>query len=383
MKTDIDLTYFEQRDFISKCNRIVVKIGSNLLSTGGHVDDTKMQKICTEISALKERIKDVVLVSSGAIGAGSGQLGKNIKPNTIQLKQAAASIGQPIIMAKYASYLKKYNLSCGQILLTNLILKERLTFNNAKNTMNTLLRYNIIPIVNENDSVVVDEIMFGDNDRLAAGVADMVEADLLILLTDIAGLYKDFDSDDREILSFVPKVDDQIIQLVRMNRSTGSHFSTGGMQSKLTAAKIATENGVPVIIAHGLEEGVMNKVLDKKRIGTLFAPQTRKYSGRKRWIFLHTKAKGSLTIDEGAYQALCEKGKSLLPSGIIKVEGHFNTFDTVNLKKKDTIFGKGLVNYSSQDIQHIKGHPSSFIQNILGFTYGDEVIHRDNFVKID
>ncbi len=361
-------------------NRVVIKIGTNLLSEKGEITLSKFKKVVQEIVSLKEYVNDLVVVTSGAIGAGSTQLLKKARPMTIPLKQASASIGQVIIMKHYMELLAEHDLLVSQILLTDGVLKDRDRYVNAKNTLSTLFQYNVIPIVNENDTVAVDEIKFGENDTLAALVTSLVDADLLILLSDVDGFYIHYNEPDkRKRISEITEITSEIEEEAK---SSGSPFSTGGMKSKLKAAKVTTHHGIPLIIANGNKEGIIQKLFDGEDEGTLFLPSKVELSkNRKRWIHLNSQAKGKLYIDNNAVKALVEGNKSLLPKGIIRVEGSFQNYDTVEIiDPAGQVVAKGIANYNYQEVSKILGAHSSDIEGILGYRYYDFVVRNDNLV---
>ncbi len=299
---------------------------------------------------------------------------------TIPLKQASASIGQVIIMKHYMELLAEHDLLVSQILLTDGVLKDRDRYVNAKNTLTTLFQYNVIPIVNENDTVAVDEIKFGENDTLAALVTSLVDADLLILLSDVDGFYLHYNEPDkRERMSEITEITSEIEEEAK---SPGSLFSTGGMKSKLTAAKVTSHHGIPLVIANGNKGGIIQKLFDGENEGTLFLPSKVDLSkNRKRWIHLNSRAKGKLYIDDNAVKALVERNKSLLPKGIIRVEGTFHNYDTVEIvDPAGQIVAKGITNYNHQEVSKILGAHSSDIEKILGYRYYDFVVRNDNLV---
>lgn len=361
--------------------RIVVKVGSNLLTDKtGRINQRRIHSLAREISELHNKSVEIVVVSSGAIASGMKKLGLKTKPKEIRKKQATAAVGQPLLMWMYEKYFHKYKKHIAQILLTRDDLSDRTRYVNAKNTILTLLEMGVIPIINENDTVATDEIKFGDNDQLAALVSGLIEANHLIILSDVEGLYtSDPKKDpDAKIIKHVKEFSKELIEIAK---PTSTGFGTGGMYSKVIAAKKATSFGIPVHIVNGRRYGNIKAVVSGKEIGTYFEPVKERVTSRKGWIAYATRAKGSLYIDEGAALALLKDGKSLLPSGIKKVEGDFDVGDAVYcIDEKGEKIAKGLVNYSSCEIKLIKGKKSSEIEKILGYKYSDEVIHRDNLV---
>ncbi|GLI54201.1 glutamate 5-kinase [Thermodesulfovibrio yellowstonii] len=361
--------------------RIVVKIGSNLLTDkAGRINQKRIFSLAKEVSELHNKSIEVVMVSSGAIASGLRKLGLKTKPREIRKKQATAAVGQPLLMWMYERSFLQYKKHIAQILLTRDDLSDRIRYVNAKNTILTLLEMDVIPIINENDTVATDEIKFGDNDQLAALVSGLIEANHLIILSDVEGLYtSDPKKDpDAKIIKHVKEVSKELIEIAK---PTSTGYGTGGMYSKVMAAKKATSFGIPVHIVSGRRYGNIKAVIEGKQIGTYFEPIAQKVTSRKGWIAYATRAKGNLYIDEGAVKALLKNGKSLLPSGIKKVEGDFDVGDAVYcIDEKGERIAKGLVNYSSCEIKLIKGKKSSEIEKILGYKYADEIVHRDNLV---
>jgi len=361
--------------------RIVVKIGSNLLTDKtGKINQRRIQSLAREISELHNNSVEVVMVSSGAIASGLKKLGLATKPKEVRKKQATAAVGQPLLIWMYERYFLKYKKHIAQILLTRDDLSDRVRYINAKNTILTLLEMGVIPIINENDTVATDEIKFGDNDQLAALVAGLIEANHLIILSDVEGLYSadPKKNPDARIIKHVKEFSKELEQIAKPS-STG--FGTGGMYSKVIAAKKATSFGIPVHIVSGRKYGNIQAVLSGKQVGTYFEPSVHGVTSRKGWIAYAARSKGNLYIDEGASKALVKNGKSLLPSGIKKVEGDFDVGDAVYcIDERGEKIAKGLVNYSSCEIKLIKGKKSTEIEKILGYKYSDEVINRDNLV---
>lgn len=366
-----------ERDF-SKARRIVVKVGSSLLTEKNRLNLKRIEEIVDQLASLQKENKEVILVTSGAIAGGMGRL--NLKKlTTIPQKQAAAAIGQNLLMGIYERFFKKRGCLVAQVLLTSEDIQNRKRYLNARNTLLTLLNYKAIPIVNENDTVAVNEIRFGDNDTLSALVASKVEADLLIILTDTKGLYT-ADPKRRKGIRFIRGVSEITPQLERMASGPGTLKGTGGMVTKLRAAKIARSSGVAMVIADGRMRNVLLKVLAGERLGTLFLPKERLKS-RKKWIAFGVVLKGKIRVDEGAKEAISKRGKSLLPSGIIEVNGRFSIGDGVSIiDAENREFARGIVSYSSSEADKIKGKKTSRIEKILGYKDYDEVIHRDNLV---
>ncbi len=362
---------------------LVVKIGSNILAAEKEGLDTKrISSIANDIAELHDSGYDVVLVSSGAIAAGMRKLGLKEKPRDIKLKQAAAAIGQSSLMWAYEKSFGDYGKKVAQVLLTRDDFSDRKKYLNSKNTLLTLLSYRIVPIINENDTVATDEIKFGDNDYLASLVAGLIEAERLIILSDVEGLYTE-DPRHSTRAKIIECVEEITPELVLKAGGAGSAIGTGGMYSKVLAAKRAVSHGIIVHIISGRKDGLLTSLMKGKRCGTMFKPKKEKLSSRKGWIAYGSRSKGNLIIDEGAVNALIHGGKSLLPSGIVSVEGPFDTGDAVYcLDSKGNRVAKGMTNYSSSEIEKIKGKKTSEIEKVLGYKYSDEAIHRDNLVLI-
>ncbi|NLI30673.1 MAG: glutamate 5-kinase [Nitrospiraceae bacterium] len=364
-------------------SRIVIKIGSNILTrSDGGLNHKRVAAIAKEISELFAEGHEVVLVSSGAIAAGMGKLGFDRKPTDIQLKQACAAVGQSLLMRSYGKSFNRHGRKVGQILLTQGIFSNRVTYLNSKNTMEALLSFGVVPIVNENDTISTEEIKFGDNDRLAALVAGLIEADRLIILSDVDGLYPE-DPKKNPSVRLITTVEEITPDIEQLAGGAGSIVGTGGMYSKILAAKRATAHGIRVHIVSGRKYGLASAVLAGKKHGTTFLPQEHRISSRKGWIAYAVKSAGEMLLDDGAVKALKNGGKSLLPSGIVRVKGHFRAGDAVVcLDQAGRKVAKGIVNYAAEDIDRIKGKKTSDIESLLGFKYSDEVIHRDNLVLL-
>lgn len=363
--------------------RAVIKVGSTVLTNDkGDLDLKNFVGLCEQISRLKEKGVEITIVSSGAIAAGTKHLGLSERPKTIPQKQAAAAIGQTRLMWNYERFFGEYQQKVAQVLLTHTDLSDRSRFLNARNTLLTLFSYGIIPVINENDSVAVEEIKFGDNDNLSALITNLVEADVLIILSDIEGLY---DSDpkknkDAKLISTVEKIDSRIENLATGTKST---VGVGGMATKIQAANKVAIFGVPTIIAHGKRAGVIEAIFQGEDVGTLFLPSKEKLTSRKHWIAFTLKPKGTITVDKGAKEAIVLKGKSLLPSGLCRVRGNFSAGDLVKCADEEGVeFARGLVNYSSAEALAIQGLKTQEVKKQLGSHACDELIHRDNLVVL-
>jgi glutamate 5-kinase len=366
-----------------KSRRIILKIGSGVLTTPeGKFNKNCIIKIAKDIVSAHKRGEEIILITSGAIVAGRDKLKWKGKFLTLPEKQAAAAVGQSQLMHLYEEIFRKNNCLTAQILLTADDLSNRHRYLNVRNTLFALLKHKVIPIINENDSVAVEEIMFGDNDTLSALVSSKMEADFLILLTNVNGFYT-CDPLKNKKARLIKEVKEISSYLEKKAEGTWDWRGTGGMQTKLKAAKIAIASGVSTFIVNGLKEGVVSKILDGENPGTKFLSKNIKIVGRKRWIAFGARMKGEITVDEGAKEALVAKGKSLLPSGIKKAEGEFKIGDGISIVDlKGNEFARGLSYYSSEEIERIKGKLTKEIKHILGYKNYDEVIHRDNLVLL-
>jgi glutamate 5-kinase len=372
-----------RRELLKSVKRVVIKIGSRVLTDDeGGLDHAVIGRICGDIALLRERGKQVVVVSSGAIAAGRSELGLKVKPKTIPQKQAAAAIGQTRLIRAYEEALAPHGLKAAQLLLTSEDLGSRQRFLNARATIDTLLGYGIIPVINENDTVVVDEIKFGDNDNLSALVTNVAESDLLLILTDVEGLFN-ADPGQYPDARLIPLVQVITRELERSAGGSASSVGTGGMATKVAAAKKAGKNGVPTILVAGKRAGILSAAMRGEEVGTLFLPQGAGLKGRKHWIAYTLKPAGRVTVDDGARNVLQKKGKSLLPSGVVGVDGRFERGACVRICGMDgSEFARGLSDYSSSEIARLAGHNSSEIEELLGYRYADVIIHRDNLVVI-
>ena len=370
-----------RKAYIDKIRRVVIKIGSKALSNGKDKISRKIiSNLVNSISVLRKKNIEVILITSGAILAGNETLKINIKNSNIIKKQVLSSLGQIKLMTMYSEAFKKSQTKVSQLLLTNDIFQDRKRFLNARATILELLKMKIIPIVNENDTVSIDEIMFGDNDILASKVAAMIGSDLLILLTDIDGLYDGNPKKNKsaKLLNYITseEFDRKVLA------DTKENISAGGMTSKVDAAMNVSKFGIPTIIANGMVNKVIDNIFSFKEIGTIIIPSKISVKSKKRWIGLGLKTSGKIFIDSGAVNAILKKGKSLLPSGIININGTFEKGQQVAIfcDKTKKLIAKGLISYSSIDLKKISGKKSSQIEKILGFKYSDEIINRDNLI---
>ncbi|MCF6157402.1 MAG: glutamate 5-kinase [wastewater metagenome] len=367
---------------LSKVKKIVIKIGTGVLTTdNGYLDKEQIRGLAEQVVELKKMGYCVVVVSSGAIGSGMGELGIGKRPTTLPELQAVAAIGQSKLISMYDACFKLHGYHAAQILLTREDFEDRQRYLNTCNTIHTLFQLNAIPVVNENDTISVDEIAFGDNDALSAMVMNLLNAELLIILSSVDGLYDRYPTAKSKAV-IIPVVEDVSDEIRQLAFNTKTQRGVGGMQTKLEAASAVIKAGEAVVIANGRVGKVLRRVVRCENIGTLFLPKKKRLTSRKRWIGYTLKPKGKVYVDDGAMNALVEKGKSLLATGIVTVVGTFQKGDIISICKKGggMIFAKGLTNYSSGEIDKIKGHSTSAIGKVLGYKLYDEVIHRDNMV---
>ncbi|HPZ81898.1 MAG TPA: glutamate 5-kinase [Thermogutta sp.] len=372
-----------RQEIATEARLIVVKVGTRVVThPDGRLNYERIEQLAEEIHCVRQTGRKVVLVSSGAVGAGVGRLGLPRRPTDLSELQAVAAIGQSLLVEAYDQTFRRYNDVAAQVLLTADVIENRTSYLNARNTLLALLnRFDAVPIINENDTVAVEELRmtFGDNDRLAALVTNLLQAQLLVLLSDVEGLYSGDPNDPKsELIPLVRKIDDSIFDLVR-DKKTG--LSKGGMASKLKAAQLVTTGGGNVIIASGKTPGVLKKIIAGEVVGTLFFAKGPTVAARKRWFGLSIQPRGQLIVDAGAREAIEKRGKSLLPIGILDVVGQFQKGDLVALRDPDGCeFGKGLSNYSAEDVRRIKGLRTRQIAQVLGWLPYEEVIHRDNLL---
>lgn len=371
-------------DTQKKFHRIVVKIGTSVLTTeSGRLDYAQLQNLVSQLSALASQGHQVIVVTSGAIAVGVEAIGLERRPTAIPELQAAASVGQGLLIQKYAELFGRSSLNVGQILLTQYDFTFREHYLNAKNTLEKLLEFKVIPIINENDSTAVEEIRYGDNDGLAALVSCLAEADLLVLLSDIEGLYS---SDPRQTkeAKLIETIEEISPDIERLAGGAGTCFGSGGMATKLEAAKIVTSARIAMVIAHGRQPNVLLDIVAGRKAGTRFLPKKKKMASRKLWIAFAKTAKGTVVIDDGARDALVKQGKSLLPAGVTACHGEFEAGDAVEVAdKKGRVFGRGLTSFSSTELSRIKGLKSRQVASILPDAANEEVIHRDCLVILE
>lgn len=354
---------------------VVIKIGTKVIASSDRsLDKALLKALIGQISDILDKGLSVIVVTSGAIGAGMGLLGMKKRPVKLEELQAAASIGQSHLMHLYSGYFKERGYLAGQILLTQEDFNDRARYLNIKKTIETLLSHKAVPVINENDTVSTEEIKCGDNDRLSSLVSDLCRADMLVLLTDVDGLL----DEKCGVINFVDDIDARIMKLTRWSKC---ELGTGGMASKLESIGRATASGIECIIANGKRKNVLADIIDGKCVGTRFKSSGTKLLAKKRWIAFSSKPRGSICVDDGAREALSNKHKSLLASGIIEIEGQFVSGDVVKIADRNSAeFARGLTNYSSSELLKIKGLKTGQIKDALGHKAKDEVVHKDNLV---
>ena len=361
--------------------RIVVKVGSSLVTNEGRgLDEVAIGEWCRQMSILVRSGREVIMVSSGAIAEGMKRLGWSSRPHEIHELQAAAAVGQMGLAQMYETKLRENGLGSAQVLLTHADLADRERYLNARSTLLTLLKLGVVPVINENDTVVNDEIKFGDNDTLGALVANLVEADALVILTDQKGL---FTSDPRKAVgaAFVHEAKAGDPALEAMAGGAGSSLGRGGMITKILAAKRAAGSGASTVIAWGREENVLVRLTEGESIGTLLIAQTQKTQARKQWIADHLQMRGSVMVDDGAVAKVRDEGKSLLPIGMVSVEGDFSRGDVIAIRDSHGAeMARGLANYASAEARLICRRPSNEFKKLLGYAAEPEMVHRDNLV---
>ncbi len=369
-----------RREIVSAAHTVVIKVGTNVLADPtGHLDRRRIQSLADQLHRARAGGRKVVLVTSGAIGAGVGKLGLGKRPTDLAHLQACAAVGQSALMQLYQTSLTQYGIQTAQILLTASDFDNRARYLNARNTILTLFEYDALPIINENDTVSVAEIKFGDNDHLAAMVTNLLRAPLLVLLTNVDGLYSDDPrtNPDAELLVTVPHIDQSVTALAAATTST---LGTGGMKSKLRAARLATAAGEAVVMANGAHDGILDRLFAGEPVGTLFLPHGEDVPSRKRWLGFTARPKGVVRIDAGARRAVLE-GKSLLPIGVTAVEGDFGKGDVLSIcDAEGAEVARGLTNYAATDAKRLSGLNTERIAALLGSVPYAELVHRDNLV---
>ena len=369
------------RKNLGKARLIVVKIGTSTLTTPeGRVDHANLNRLAGEIAALYNEGRKIILVSSGAIAMGAERLDRVGKLKSIPEKQAAAAVGQGLLMKEYEAAFSRFKIPVAQLLLTRDAMENRERYINARTALETLVDMGTLPIINENDTVAVEEIKVGDNDNLAALVASLIGADLLVLLTDIDGFHLN-PEDSEEPLSEIDEITSEIRSAAA---GSGSALGTGGMVTKLEAAELCMAAGIAVVIGSGRRPGTLEAILKGEETGTLFVPALTKREAQKRWLAHGMRPKGKIVVDAGAAKAIREKGSSLLAVGVKEVKGRFERGDLVSLlKESGKEIARGLVNYGSSDIAEIKGARTADIEKRLGYKYADEIIHRDELAVLE
>lgn len=376
----------DYRDLLKNARRIVVKVGTSTLTyPSGRLNLKQLEKLVRQLTDLYNSGKEVLLVTSGAVGAGMGKLGLRERPRSIPERQATAAVGQGLLMQVYIKLFAEYGVTVAQILLTRDDMSDRRRYLNARNTLLMLVNdYKTIPIINENDTVATEELRlrFGDNDTLSALVAGLVGADLLVLLSDISGLYTG-DPRTNKDARLVPVVKEITSEILSWAGKAGTTRGTGGMLTKLEAARIATRSGTVMVLASGEEPDILGRIISGEEVGTVFLPCNEALLERKRWIAFAGNPQGVIKIDAGAAAALLEKKKSLLPSGVVEVEGKFSPGDLVRIiDENGREIARGLSNFPADDVRKIKGQKTSAITRILGHKSYEEVVHRNNLVCV-
>jgi glutamate 5-kinase len=372
-----------RNEILARPGPVVVKVGTNVLADAvGALDRSRMQALVDQISRIHAAGRTVTLVSSGAIGAGVGRLGLGKRPSDLPHLQACAAVGQSVLMQAYQECLSRHGGHAAQILLTAGDFDNRVRYLNARHTILTLFEYDCLPIINENDTVAIAEIKFGDNDHLAAMVANLLQAPLLVLLTNVDGLFTADPRADKsaQLVATVPHIDKAITE---MASTTKSELGTGGMKSKLRAARLATAAGGSVIMANGAVAEILDSVFAGEPVGTLFLPHGEALSARRRWLGLTARPRGSLRLDDGAKRALEQGGRSLLPVGVVAVSGSFGKGEVISICDSAGLeFARGLTNYSSADAERIRGLTTEQIVRAIGKVPYVEIVHRDNLAVI-
>lgn len=370
------------REALKKAKRIVIKVGTSTITyANGKRNFSQIDRLAREISDLQNQGKEMILVTSGAVAVGVDRMGLPGKPKTIPGKQAAAAVGQGVLMHTYEKFFADYGQSVAQVLITKTEAIDRHRYTNTRNTFMELMRQRVIPIVNENDVVALDELKIGDNDNMSALVAGIVDADLVIILSDVDGLYTANPQTHPDAV-IVPEVAEITPEIEASAGGVGSARGTGGMATKIQAAKAATSSGIHLVIASGTEKNAITRVLQGEELGTLFVSRENRLQFRKRWLAFGAKIAGSIVVDDGCAKAIRKAGGcSILPAGVFAVQGEFLPGSTVSVIDKDAHeLARGLVHYSSAELEQIKGCNSGEIANILGHKNFDEVIHRDDLV---
>jgi glutamate 5-kinase len=367
---------------VPRARRIVLKVGSSTLTREGRLRPEKFTALARDVARVLETGRQIVVVSSGAIAVGAHRLGWSHTGESVRQKQAAAAVGQIGLVELYQRRFARRERPVAQILLTRSGLMDRERFLNARHTMLELLNLGVVPIVNENDTVATDEIRFGDNDNLAATIVNAVEADLLVILTDVDGLYERAPEPGQPIPPLIRTVERITPAIEQAASGAGTRYGSGGMITKLEAARSAARSGAATVLCHGRIRGVLEKLMAGERHGTLFAPGERLKS-RKHWLAFTTKPRGRIVVDDGAARAIRERGRSLLPAGILRIEGSFKIGDAVScVNERNEELARGLAAYSADEVARLAGRSTREIEPVLGYSNGDEIIHRDDLVLL-
>ena len=376
------------RDF-GELRRVVVKVGSGIIAPAGRLDPLVIERIAKDVTALRDKGLEVVMVVSGAVAAGYLGMGKDRPPVSVVERQAAAAVGQYQLMTMFASVFEKRDTVVAQLLMMQDDIEDRRRFLSARHTMQELLSRGVLPIINENDPLADDEAKIGDNDHLAALVTSLITADLLVILSTVAGVLRLGD----EVVAEDGEAEDgaSVISTIEVGSKIDKHITddqtetgVGGMRAKVRAARLASDWGVPTVIASGIEPGLLSRVVSGEEVGSLFVPAKKRLTERKRWIAIRTRSRGSIAVDDGAKRALVERGASLLPAGIVEVEGGFGIGERVDLLDgSGQAFAVGLVSYPALEIRRMKGRQSDEFLEVLGYKYVEEIVHREDLVLLD
>ena len=372
----------EGRDF-GELRRVVVKVGSGIIAPAGLLDPLVIKRIATDVTALRDTGLEVVLVVSGAVAAGYLGMGRDQPPTSVVERQASAAVGQYQLMTMFASEFEKCDTVVAQLLMMQEDIEDRRRFLSARHTLQELLSRGILPIINENDPLADDEAKIGDNDHLAALVTSLITSDLLVILSTVAGVLRfggDETTDGAEVIHTI-EVDSEIDSHVTNDQS---ETGVGGMRVKIRAARLASDWGVPTVIASGKEAGLLTRIVNGEEIGSHFVTGTKRLTERKRWIAIRTRSRGAIVVDDGAKRALVERGASLLPIGIVEVRGDFGIGARVDLLDSGgEAFAVGLVSYPASEVQRMKGRQSEEFLDVLGYKYVEEIVHREDLVLLD
>ena len=377
------------RDF-GELRRVVVKVGSGIIAPMGRLDLLVIERIAKDVTALRDTGLEVVLVVSGAVAAGYLGMGRDQPPTAVVERQAAAAVGQYQLMTMFASEFEKCDTVVAQLLMMQDDIEDRRRFLSARHTLYELLSRGVLPIINENDPLADDEAKIGDNDHLAALVTSLTTADLLVILSTVAGVLR-FGDGENETADGDRALTAEVISTIEVGSEIDDHITddqsetgVGGMRAKVRAARLASDWGVPTVIASGKEPGLLARVVSGEEVGSLFVPGVKRLTERKQWIAIRTRSRGSIVVDDGAKRALVERGASLLPIGIVEVEGDFGIGARVDLiDGSGEAFAVGLVSYSASEIQRMKGRQSGEFQEVLGYRYVEEIVHREDLVLLD